>query len=244
MSVLGSRIFYINSENRIEGTSSNFTYRLETGANFDTCCVLAMNIPKSYYLVRDGYNTFKLDGQPITVPAGNYSYVNFASTVIPLIAAHGVVLTMKLDAITGKYGFTVDRPVTVEFSSQLAQQFGFDEHSVNHWSGTFSSKNVLNFNSTTTLFLHSDMVDDASSILQEVYSDNVVPLANISYRCAYPMSSKKLSKQGSTVFNFSLTDEHMQEVFLNGHDICVTLLMYKKENLTKLFRQIFPPGNI
>ena len=43
----------------------------------------------------------------------------------------------------------------------------------------------------------------------------------------------------SAVFSFSLCDEHDKEVDLNGHDICVTLLLYQKEDLTKTFQRGF-----
>lgn len=248
MSILQNRKFYINSENRIEGTSSNFSYKIEVPeAGFNQCCVLAMTIPKSYYLVRDGHNQFKLttSGQThvITVPPGNYFNGSFISTVLPMLNAFGT-FTMTYVPVTGKFAYTTATDVTFEFSSQLARQFGFDEKSTNTFlAGPFTSKNVLDFNPTNTLFLHSDMVDDTTNILQEVYSDNTVPFANIVYTCNNPMMySKKLNKHGSSVFNFTLTDEHQEEVFLNGHDICITLMMYRKENLTALFQKIFPPA--
>ena len=246
MSVLANRIYYINSEERNTGSSSNFSFNLDVpdGASFDSVCVLSMTIPKSYYLIRDGYNTFKLTNGTgeyvISITPGNYNVINFVTTVLPLLNAHGT-FTMVFNSITGKYTFTGD--CTLEFYSPLARQFGFDETSVNTFIGQFSSANVVDFSSTSTLFLHSDMVDDTTSILQEVYADNTVAYSNIVYNCKFPgMYSKKLGKPGSTVFNFSLTDEHQHEVFLNGHDICITILMYKKENLTRLFRQIFTPG--
>lgn len=253
MSILGSKIFYINSENRISGSSSNFTYELSIPSTLkvDSCCVLAMTVPRSYYLVRDGQNTFTLivDGVEniITVKPGNYSSINFATTLEPLLAPFAAI-TMSLDKITGKYTYSYAgaSTVAIKLYSRLAHQMGFAEESTNVFSdGVLTSTNVVDFISTSTLYLHSDMVDDSTSILQEVYPENSVPFSNIVYNCRnLLMYSKKLikAKRESSVFNFSLTDEHQKEVFLNGHDICVTLLLYKKENLTALLQNIFPPG--
>jgi hypothetical protein len=79
MSILTSRIYYIDSEERITGTSSKFSYLIEIpeGEKFDRVVVLAMTIPLSYYLIRSPHNTFTLDEGGataiITVPEGNYS---------------------------------------------------------------------------------------------------------------------------------------------------------------------------
>ena len=88
------------------------------------------------------------------------------------------------------------------------------------------------------------MVEDASSVLQEVYSDNSTPFSNLVYNCQYAgMYSKKMQSKASGVFNFTLTDEHGLEVNLNGHDFCMTILLYRKEDLTRLFKTVFAPSS-
>ena len=116
MSVLQNRIYYINSENRISGTSSNFTYQIDIpeGLRIDSCCVLSMTIPKSYYLVRNKYNqvTVTFDGVPfvVTVPRGNYTAVNFMPVLVSLLndlknpdGSSVGTFSMTRDTITGKY---------------------------------------------------------------------------------------------------------------------------------------------
>jgi hypothetical protein len=187
----------------------------------------------------------------ITIPPANYKADNFITAVMPLINAAGIqhdpsfAMTMAYLPTLGKYSFTTTVPTILEFYSTLALQFGFDEHSTQTVSGSFLSPNVIDFISTSTLFLHSDMVDDSTSILQEVYTDNTIPFSKIVYNCKdKSMYTKPLTKKGARVFTFSLTDEHQNIVDLNGHNILVTLLMYKKENLTRTLRQIFPPAGI
>jgi hypothetical protein len=251
MSILDNRIYYINSENRLSGTSNNFSYTLDIpdGARYDSVCVLSMTIPRSYYVVREGYNSFILQldatSHTITVPAGNYTSLSFISVLKPLLTAAGGTWTMSISTVTGKYTYGYVGTATVKFifsnPSRISHQMGFDETSSNTFvAGALVSANVVDFVSTSTLFLHSDMVQDQSSILQEVYSDNSVPFSNLVYNCKFPaMYSKTLQNARSNTFQFSLQDEHDTLVELNGHELCVTLLMYKKENLTRLFKAIF-----
>ena len=60
--ITSKRIFYINTRSRLSGTDSNFTYSLPMppNAEYDKACVLQCSIPKSYYLIEAGYNTFQL----------------------------------------------------------------------------------------------------------------------------------------------------------------------------------------
>ena len=253
MSVMQNRIFYINSENRITGTSSNFSYQLEIPKDqkYDSCCVLAMTIPRSYYLIRDGQNscTLTVNGTsyPFTVSPGNYTAINFQPVLLGMLNAFGVgTFTMALSSITGKYTYSYSGTgsvvsFTLADPSRLGTSIGLPRSRKFYfcrWNTRI--ENVLDFISTTTLFLHWDMVMDKTSILQEVYADNTVPFNNLVYNCRDPnMYSKAMQNTQSGVFNFSLCDEHNLEVDLNGQDICVTLLMYKKENLTGSFSKPF-----
>lgn len=54
--------FLIDSSKRISGSTSDFTYQLNIPKNkqYDYVCVLQAIIPKSYYLIQAGLNTFTL----------------------------------------------------------------------------------------------------------------------------------------------------------------------------------------
>jgi len=252
MSARASQLIYLDSEERISGSASNFLYEIviPDGLKVDTCCVLSMTIPRSYYLIRPGQNKaiLVLDGveHPFEIPPGNYNADNFSEILLAILnGIAAAAFTITFSTITGKYTYSYSGLGTASFKledpSRLGHQMGFDEISENHFvGGTLQSKNVVNFVSTSTLFLHSDMVDDSTSILQEVYADNSVPFSNLVYNCRVPgMYSKKMKNTRSAVFSFSLCDEHDKEVDLNGHDICVTLLLYQKEDLTKTFQRGF-----
>jgi len=263
MSARSSKLVYVDSEERISGTSSNFSYAIDIpdGAKYDTCCVLSMIIPRSYYLIRSGQNraVITIDGveYPFEVSPGNYNANNFAEALLAIL--NGIApasFTIAFSTITGKYtykytpatGMPVAATVVFVFEdpSRLGHQMGFDEVSVNQFqnqqNGTavLSSKNVVNFVSTSTLFLHSDIVNDGTDILQEVYAENSIPFSNLVYNCKVPgLYAKKLRNNTSSLFNFSLCDEHDKEVDLNGHEICVTLILYRREDLTKTFQKGF-----
>jgi hypothetical protein len=264
MTARASKLIYLDSEERISGSSSNFSYAIDIpdGAKYDTCCVLSMTIPRSYYLVRSGQNRgiLVLAGEggaspvehPFEIPPGNYNADNFAEVLLALL--NGITtgmpvvpgtFTITFSTITGKYTYSYaglgTAAIKLEDPSRLGHQMGFDEISVNHFvGGTLQSKNVVNFVSTSTLFLHSDMVDDSTDVLQEVYADNSLPFSNLVYNCRAPgMYAKKLRNNTSSLFNFSLCDEHDKEVDLNGHEILFTLILYRREDLTKTFQKGF-----
>jgi len=78
------RIFYCDSHDRLSGTHSDFTLQFDfQNQNYDYAVVLQATIPKSYYLVQQGRNTFQLQELSstvtITMPVGNYSRSSFKS---------------------------------------------------------------------------------------------------------------------------------------------------------------------
>ena len=255
--ISASRIYYVDSENRISGTPSKFSYEFQIPAteNYDHVCVLSMTIPLSYYLIRSPYNTFILREGPtdttITVPAGNYSAISFAKVVTDLLNAsspntfiYAISLGNSYTSVnTGKYTFTVTNNGMVQpafiFGPRVCQQMGFDENSTNTFiSSTLISENVLDFIPSSTLFLHSNMVNDSTSILQELYSNNTVPYSNHIYNCQnVDMYSKLLRSDKDNVYDFSIEDEHGIEIDLNGHSILFTVLLYKKDNFTDIFKK-------
>jgi hypothetical protein len=258
MTTIGSsRIYYIDSENRLSGEHSNFSYNIEIPEteHYDRVCVLSMVIPLSYYLVRMNYNFFTLQENlstvVIIVPIGNYSAVSFLTTVTALLntnSPNGYVYTIALNnsytgVNTGKFNYTVSGNGGIQpsfiFATRICQQMGFMENSTNTFTGNaLVSTNVLDFVPTSTLFIHSNIVQDSSSVLQELYSNNTVPYSNHVYNCNnVDMYSKILRSDKDNIFNFSLEDEQGANINLNGHSILITLLLYKKDDFTDVFKK-------
>lgn len=252
MSSVGkSQRYYINSENRNSGSSSNFTYKIEIprGGNFDSVSVLSASIPLSYYLIRSPYNTMVLkEGVTevmITVPEGNYSARSFMTDLVVLLnesSPNGWIYSMSLDSTLAKYTYTVtgnngSQPTFI-LNNHLGDQTGFDINSVNPFVGdSLTSSNVLNFVSTNCLYLHSNICADKNNILQEIFSNNTIPFSYITWSCPdVDLYSKPLVSNTDSSFSFSLADEHGTVIDLNGQDIQFTLLLYKKVDINQMFR--------
>src|SRR5690625_6031779 len=112
MSILRTKkLYYINSRNRVNGSNENFTYKIElpTPNHFDHVCVMQAVIPKSYYLVQEGQNTFTVTiyvkvsgvvhpGAPhvITVPPGNYTRRTFQNVLQSLLNTIGSAIDFTI----------------------------------------------------------------------------------------------------------------------------------------------------
>jgi len=248
-----SQIFYINSEHRTSGTSSNFTFELPIKDNvkYDRVSVLQLSVPLSFYLVRPPYDTFTLteadQSISITIPPGNYNIRTFADQIVQLLnskSPHGYIYKMTFDIVLAKFIYSVSGNSGVQpilgLNLHLSDQFGFDFKSQNQFvDDAITSTRVVNFVSgNNTVFLHSTLVDDQSMILQEVYSSNTVPFSFITWlNPNKEMYSKKLKSNSDTFFNFTITDDDNVEIDLNGQNVYITVLLWKQDDLSDLFRK-------
>ena len=118
-------ISYVNSYNRVvkSDSTSNFSVQINLPKNnvFDRVVVSQVSIPKSYYMIPLGYNTFTLQeptklSQVVTIPAGNYTRTNLllqlalslntasALNYFPVLSPYTYNVTAS--ALTGKLTFT------------------------------------------------------------------------------------------------------------------------------------------
>ncbi len=78
-----SKVHHVTSRGRASGQSStSFQYPLWVPRDHNRITLIAAQIPKTYYLVDSGYNTFTWSNTPgvtYTVPPGNYTYTTFAA---------------------------------------------------------------------------------------------------------------------------------------------------------------------
>ena len=177
-----------------------------------------MNIPKSYYLVPAGYNTFVLQelgvNTTITVPPGNYNVTSFRTVLTTLLNAaspnHWVYAitypNRSIAADTGLYTYSVTgntgQPSFI-VTTNLYEQLGFSANTTSTFVvGSLTSTNVLKFQSEDALYLHSDIVSDGKEgILQEIYTAGSSDFSIINYRCLqWQTMAKPISNGGSNVF--------------------------------------------
>lgn len=251
------KFFYINSRNRISGTDSNFSYNLEMNKNeeYDHAVVLQCSIPKSYYLIETGYNTFILkEGiveTTVTVPVGNYNRDSFKTlvqtllnTASPNLWTYTVTYPNTRNASdTGKFTFTVSgnggsQPQLI-FTDACFEVLGFDENSTNTFvADSLTSSNVIKLQSEDTLYIHSDLISNGEdNILQEIYANGDPSYSSINYQCtAIEAYGKVISTKGSNIYNFYLTNEDDQAIDLNGLNLNITLLLYKQNDIYDLMK--------
>ena len=257
--ITNSKLFYINSRNRIEGTDSNFSYQFQMPADikFDHVCVMQMYIPKSYYLIT-AIETFTLtegvNSIQITLPVGNYTRRSFASSlqlILNTLSPHHYVYTItyptsSLVGDNGKYTYSVTgnagvQPIfTFVASNDVWDHMGFASASINTFvASTLTSTQVINLQKENTIFLHSDIANNGSdNILQEVFSTQASDYSSIVFQ-QYNIDgySKKIVGNLNNVYRFYLTDESANQIDLNGQNFNLTLLLYKKNNIYEMIKQ-------
>lgn len=237
------KLFYLNTALRTSGSanSSNFSLKIDIPQEqkFTHACVIEANIPKSYYLIQTGHNTFVLSElgvqSTVTILPGNYSASSFAynlAAALNTASTHTWVYTVSLpispSPLTGKYTYTVvgsGQPSFI-FTTDLYEQLGFNANSTNTFAaGNLTSRNCIRMQSEDALYLHSDIAYDG--ILQEIYTNGVPDGGIINYSCIeHGLMEKQIATGGGNLYSFSLTDEFGTVIDLNGLNWNMTLAVF------------------
>jgi hypothetical protein len=250
--IANHRIYYLDSHNRVSGTHSNFTIKVEipTTEQFDRVVVLSAVIPRSYYLVQSPYNTFTLRENSIdttiTIAEGNYSYSMFKTYLINLLNSsssqswtYNILTPTTTQPQTGKYTFSVTgngllQPTFIfPSTTKIFEQLGFDNDSTNTFiANTLTSTNVVRFLLEDTLYIHSNITSGLNDdILQEIFTSGTSDFSSIKFQNFSPIEySKPMLPSKNNSYRFTLTDEDAREINLNGLNIVITLLVYKNED--------------
>jgi hypothetical protein len=258
------QVLNFNSKDRVSGTNSSFISLPQILGNhaYDTCCVVGASIPKSFYNMPNGSNTFKLieDGFPlgviITIPVGSYTKNNLQTVLTTLLNNASQTSTVYLVsyptsdvADTFKYtisvisGFTVNQPQIVMFSGNLSpfRQLGFDvgtTYTMNAFSLT--SINAINLSYILRAFVKSNMVSDANeNILQEFLNYGSFPMLSVVnfQQVNYDMNSRKLNPDIISSWEFSLVDAFGQLIDLNGIPWEITVVFFQRSSTHEVFKQ-------
>ncbi len=236
MSVINPYYVFINSRDRVAGTDESFTYNIQfpEGFEFDRVVVLNALIPKSYYLIQAGplESTFILDENgvqvTINVPVGSYLLSAFRTTIGTLLTnASPNLLTYSLSypassgADTGKWTFTQTNGAIVSsliFNTHLFEPFGFLSGSTNQFTGTsLTSSTVIKLQAEDRLLIHSNICSNLArdDVLVSINSTTAINYSSINYVCPAP--------------EYYSSDENNEIIPLNGLNMNITLLLYKKD---------------
>ena len=253
--IKNKKLFYINSRNRENGTDNDFevTVQLPSFQNFSKICVLSITLPKSYYCVQDGYNTFILKENTtqttITLPPANYNRRSLASTIttlLNLVSPNGWIYEITypnhlLNADNGKYTITVSgnstQPSFIFDDNGVYELLGFSANSTNTFiNDKIISTNVCKIQSEDVIRLHSNMSDNnGDDVLLEIYSGSTQTFSNIVWTCPDVQAySREITRRSTNSYRFFLTNEDNQRINFNGLNVCFTILVY--EPITSLLK--------
>jgi len=252
------QLFYINSKNRNSGRHSNFgiSINIDKNTRYDKVCLLSASIPKSFYLVRNGMNTFTLTENEsnviITLPVGNYNRESIRSVLQDLLNTNSpngynyeiTYNKINLNHDDGKYLFTVNNNNDIQpeftFATNLAEIIGFEKNKTyNFDNNILRTVNIPNLQPESTLFIKSDICSGINdNVLQHIYTQGN---SNYSFIIFENMNveyySKPLRDMESGLFNFLLCDDEDNEIDTNGINILLTLMVYKSdENLSTMIK--------
>lgn len=239
---------YINSNDRLYGTNSDFSIQLQIDSpDYNRVVLLKAVIPKSYYLVQNGYNTFTVEEgvttYTITIDPGNYSRRSFQTAIQSALNNTGTTWTYTVSypntlssPDTGKYTFTVTGNSGVQptfiFTNNLYEPMGFDINSSNPLVGdSLTSTNVIKLQAEDALYLHSDIVlGKGDNILECIYL-NAQDYSNITFEQKSPYeNSKIINRTIGNVYRFYLTDETNVPIDTNGLNMNLHLLFFTENN--------------
>lgn len=253
-------IVNFNSKDRISGTNSNFnSIPVDLGNNaFDTVCLVQASLPKSFYNMPSGYNTFTLQENAtsvtVTIPVGSYTRINLQSVLATKLTAaspNGLTYTVSYPASTVAdtfhYTFTVSSAViAVQFifsSTSPYRQLGFEIATYTFTPATLTSSlesvNSLNLSYILRAFIKTNLVADATdSILEEILNFGSYPASSVVHYQQYnfDMNSRKLSPVGKNSWNFVLQDAFGQEIDLNGIPWAFSVVFYQRNKTHEIHK--------
>lgn len=245
-------IEYVDSDYRISGTSSNFVYKIELPKPFNRCCVISASIPKTWYLIQSGYNTFSVTEasgtRTITIPVGDYTVTNFTTVLLAQLNTGTYVYSVSRDAYTSKLTYTVSgnagfQPIfTFPNSSVLYRMTGFEFASTNTFSAdSLVSINIPFFQHTNVVFIRSNLQSSENSSLSGDILVQITAIANsqlsaITYSAVDANRQSKAINKGSNVFYFKVTDSDGFSLDLNGIPINLEIAFWFADDTNKFIK--------
>jgi hypothetical protein len=250
-------ILSFSSRDRVQGTNSSFVSRaLNVPDNkFDSVCLLQASIPRSFYNVPKGRNTFILEENlvqtQVSLKPASYNVYNIQkilSDAMTSASSQGWIYTVTYPAcnepdtykftfkVTGNAGIQPKLIFNIAFS--MDRQLGFNELSTNTFVGDeLESANAVNMSYITRAFIVSDICQSANnSVLEEVLNYADYGLRAICYYQQQDpdLNSRVYATTNTNSWTFSLVDSFGQQIDLNGVPWAISVVLYQRQNLAEL----------
>ncbi len=246
------RHLLINSAFRtnLNDNTNNFSILVDIpNLNYYHVSVQQLSIPKSFYTIKDGKNTFRVTEDTVTttvtITPGFYDYGTFMTEVITQMnATLSYTYSMTYSAVTNKFTFTVTgnggkKPILLwddggagSYAGMWAA-FGFKSNSSPSFyiSGSdyiLISVTTINLPYVRGLSIYSDIVDTSqdSSLLNVLSVQNQIDEGYVYFQNNDVDSTKRaFTKSSYNLFNFQLRDQGNKLVDLNNADWSISLLL-------------------
>lgn len=247
------RMLIVNSYNTLVNSASTSDFYIKLPAwydQYDTIAVQNIQIPKTYYGISSGSNSFTIteNGTPrtITLTVGNY---NFTSLATELKTQLGLTYTVTPNASRGTYTIGNSSAITTTtytFTDQrLSHTLGMDFPS-STFSGLSYETDIILYN-TPSILVHSDIANNVSySGTNNLMDDTIlaIPVGNIgdlSYLSWTNNDVANINYANSlkNTIRFYLTDIYNQSLNLNEMPVLITLIFYNKDDTNQLIRDAY-----
>ena len=235
-------IAVVDSALRLNGTSSNFQYKIDLPNNnaYNRVILLTAVIPKSFYMVSTGNNTFQIQElgvlRLITIPVGNYTITTFQTAILlAMNSGTSYTYTVSYSTLTNKFTFFVSgysgfMPQFI-FTNSLYECFGFAKNSTNVFIQSsvcsLPSTAMINLSPYEVLYIRSDMTAHSYGCILDIVPMCLTPAYSfVSYQNTTDHTMRELVGNQNTIFTFMITDNQNRIVDLNGKDITLTLCLH------------------
>lgn len=231
------------------------TFRVnETNSNLVTRTYVVTINPGNY--TRRGFQTYMASA--LTANSAEDGYALEYTIAVPNIAtgADNGKYTFEVADVSPlkAAGAAVNSEISFEFDDQTspAQQLGFDPDSTISFdldvdvtgfgSASLWSTNVCNLQAESTIMIRSNIcanglgaMDGHESVLQEIFSNSVdysTMVFQVGMAGGIDACRRDLRDRNSNTFSFSVTDEDGQPLNLNGQNLCLSLLVWSRRQLS------------
>jgi hypothetical protein len=255
-----SRVVNVNSLDRLSGSHSDFTFRVQKDENFseyDSVCLLSASIPKSFYSVQSGFTRFQLDENGTTVnvnvAVGNYNVntlITYLEAALSGLSPNSLTYTITFNEPQGTFNFQQSNGTIVStfiFTNAMYEQLGFDENTSYIFSGNkLFGVNVINLSPEINLYVRSNIVSHSTeSILSIISSAQIPTFGYINYICRDVVANSRPCELTSDIFTLQLTNDRseasssLQILNTNGVNMIFQILLYKSSTFETIVRDYF-----
>lgn len=253
MSLFQLKFYHIvDSSDRVSGSTNNFIINIPmpNDNEYNRIILNSAIIPKSFYLIRDGYNTFILkEGVnlwTVSIPIGNYTLTEFTTQIQALLDDHTFIqftYVMTFSKRLGKFTWSISNNSGVQpsfiFTTNVFEPMGFDKNTTNTAVGNvLTSSNIINLNPNEMIYVCSDLVNNSENqILEAIPMSNIPDYSYQYYQNTSTHTIKELTNNRNQTFTFQIKDSFHRLLDLNGKNIVFTICCHKEHNTDELIRE-------